>query len=204
MGVKVIQLFEKETSTYTYIVFDKASKEALIIDPVDVCFSRDMDLVQKLNIHLKYSLETHIHADHISGAYLLRDKLNVKAGVSEKSGSLCADVLLKDRQVLKLGDIDVTCLSTPGHTNTCMSFLIEGYLFTGDTLMINGCGRTDFQEGSNKNLFDSVREKLFSLPDDTVVYPGHDYKGYTTSSIGFEKEFNPRLKEENSFEAFGI
>lgn len=202
MSVKIIQLFEKETSTYTYIVFDETSKEALIIDPVKSCFERDIELIKCLNLDLKYALETHIHADHITGAYLFKDKLNAQIGVSKESKSQCADILIYDGQTLDIGRTQVTCLSTPGHTNTCVSYFVDRNVFTGDALLINGCGRTDFQEGSNRKLFNSIRNKIFSLPNETIIYPGHDYKGYTSSTVGFEKKFNTRLKLDNSFEDF--
>jgi len=131
MSVEVIQLFEKVTSTYTYIVFDKESLEALVIDSVDVCHERDRDLITKLDLDIKYSLETHIHADHITGAWKLKEKFGCLLGVSKFSKSNCADLLLEDQQILKLGKADILCIATPGHTSTCTSFYVDNNIFTG-------------------------------------------------------------------------
>lgn len=196
------QLFEAESSTYTYIIADRASKEAAIIDPVIETVDRDLKLIEELGLNLVYVLDTHIHADHITGASEIRKRTGAKTAVSKLAGVSCVDTGLEDGQELKLGTKTIRAISTPGHTDTCMTFAFEGMVFTGDALLIRGCGRTDFQQGSSDTLFESVREKLFTLPDDTVVYPGHDYRGLTSSTIGLEKAFNPRLGVKNSREDF--
>lgn len=199
---EVVQLFEKETSTYTYLIYDLQSKEGLIIDPVDICFDRDSQLIEQLKVTLKYTLETHIHADHLSAGYLHRKKFRAKIGLSEKVGSPCADLMLADGDRLFLGKTELFCLWTPGHTQTCLSYYLPGSVFTGDALLINGCGRTDFQGGSHSTLFHSVRNVLFTLPGETRVYPGHDYNGFTCSTIEQEQRNNPRLKISRSYEEY--
>lgn len=196
------QLFEPDSSTYTYIIADKITKEAAIIDPVLETVDRDLALIQEMGLNLIYSLDTHIHADHITGSGQLRKRLGVKTAVSKTAQVACADVALEDGQVLRLGDKEIRVLATPGHTNTCLSFYFEGRVFTGDALLIRGCGRTDFQQGSSEQLYQSVHQKLFKLPDDTIVYPGHDYRGLTSSTIALEKAHNPRLKSSVSMKDF--
>ena len=196
------QLFEHESSTYTYIIADKVTKEAAIIDPVMETFDRDRKLLEDLDLKLMYILDTHVHADHITAAAELRKCKGAKTAVSSGAGVQCVDINLEDGQELLLGSKSIKAIATPGHTDSCMSFYFDGKVFTGDTLLIRGCGRTDFQQGSNEKLFHSVREKLFKLPDDTIVYPAHDYRGFTSSTISLEKQFNPRLKLSNSFEDF--
>lgn len=186
------QLFEKESSTYTYLLGDQDTKEAVIIDPVRETMERDLKLLSELGLELKLILDTHVHADHITSSGLLRQKTKAPIGQSFAAG-VKADLLLKDEQLLALGPLHIRCLQTPGHTNGCMSYAVDGMVFTGDALLIRGCGRTDFQEGSPDRLFHSVREKLFKLSDDTRIYPGHDYKGFTHSTIAEEKKYNPRL-----------
>lgn len=201
-NVIVQQLFESESSTYTYILADKITKEAAIIDPVIETVDRDLKLIDELGLKLLYALDTHIHADHITGAGELRKRVGVKTAVSKDAEIECADLLLEDGQELLLGDKKIKILTTPGHTNTCLSFLFEDMVFTGDALLIRTCGRTDFQQGSSEKLFDSVRERLFKLQDDTIIYPGHDYRGFTSSTIGIEKKFNTRLKESINLDEF--
>ena len=201
-GIILHQLFESESSTYTYIIADAESKEAAIIDPVLETVDRDLQLIQELNLRLIYILDSHVHADHVTGAGELRVKTKAKTGISSLAGVDCADMPLEDGQELSLGAKKIRIIATPGHTNTCLSFYFEGHVFTGDTLLIRGCGRTDFQQGSAENLYNSVVGKLFSLPDETKVYPGHDYQGFTSSTIGMEKIFNPRLGGNRSKEDF--
>jgi sulfur dioxygenase len=196
------QLFESQSSTYTYIIADKVSKETAIIDPVIETIDRDLKLIQELDLNLKYVLDTHVHADHITAAGEMRSRLGVKTAISAGSKVNCADILLQDGQELALGNKRIKAITTPGHTDTCMSFYFEGMLFTGDALLIRGCGRTDFQQGSSEKLFESVREKLFKFSDDTLVFPAHDYKGQTHSTILMEKKFNPRLGESQTLENF--
>jgi sulfur dioxygenase len=196
------QLFESESSTYTYLIADPKTKEAAIIDPVIETVDRDIKIVEEMGLKLVYALDTHIHADHITGAGELRKRLGVKTAVSLEAGVGCADILLEDGQELLLGDKKIKVISTPGHTNTCLTYHFEGRVFTGDALLIRTCGRTDFQEGSPDRLYSSIHEKLFKLPEETVVYPGHDYRGHTSSTIGLEKKFNSRLKESISLPEF--
>lgn len=196
------QLFEPESSTYTYIIADRQTKEAAIIDPVLETVDRDLKLIDELGLRLVYALDTHIHADHITGAGEIRKRTEAKTAVSRRANVECVDIGLEDGQELTLGSKKINVIATPGHTDTCLTFSFEGMVFTGDALLIRGCGRTDFQQGSADDLFDSVREKLFQLPDDTVVYPGHDYRGLTSTTIGLEKAHNPRLGVKNSREDF--
>lgn len=196
------QLFEKETSTYTYLIADPETGDGVIIDPVIETKDRDLKWIKELGINLKYIFETHVHADHITGAWSLKEETGAKIVLSEFSGVKRADQKLKDGEELNFGKLKVKGIATPGHTNGCMTYSIDGMLFTGDTLFIRGCGRTDFQEGDSEILFNNVREKLFSYPDDTMVYPGHDYKGVLYSTIGEEKKYNPRLRLDNSLEDF--
>jgi glyoxylase-like metal-dependent hydrolase (beta-lactamase superfamily II) len=196
------QLFDKESSTYTYLIGDAQSKKAALIDPVLEWVERDLQLVQELGLKLVYVLDTHIHADHITGASVIRERTQAKTAVSAASGVACADLMLNDGQELELGPFKIRAISTPGHTDTCMSFYVAGRLFSGDALLIRGNGRTDFQQGSSEKLFESVRRKLFSLPDSTAVYPAHDYNGHTSSSIGEEKRWNRNLNESISLEQF--
>lgn len=187
------QLFEAETSTYTYLLADPETKEAVLIDAVLETVDRDLKLISEYGYQLKYVLDTHIHADHITGAGEIRKRTGAKTVVSAKAGVQCMDVAVVDGEELKFGRYTIKALETPGHTNSCMSYYIDGKIFTGDALLIRGTGRTDFQQGSSEKLYDSITGKLFQLPDDTVIYPCHDYRGQTTSSIEMEKKFNPRI-----------
>ncbi|AOP33631.1 MBL fold metallo-hydrolase [Leptospira tipperaryensis] len=201
-GILFYQLFETQSSTYTYLIADRETKEAAIIDPVWETVDRDLKLIRELNVHLTYILETHIHADHISGADEIRKNTLAQTAVSALAGIECADIPLEDGQELTLGNKIIKAIATPGHTNACMSFFFEGMVFTGDSLLIGGTGRTDFQEGSATTLYESITQKLFSLPEDTRVYPGHDYHGRTTTTIALEKKSNPRIGGDRSKEEF--
>lgn len=196
------QLFEKDTSTYTYLLADRETKEAVIIDPVIETIERDLHLVQELGLKLKYTLDTHIHADHVTASGEIRRRTGAQLGLGAGYDSHCADLNLKDGESLPFGSQAIKVIHTPGHTNGCVSYYIDNKIFTGDALLIRGCGRTDFQDGSSEHLFDSVREKIFSLPETTEVFPAHDYKGFTKSSVLLEKRFNPRLNETVSKENF--
>lgn len=196
------QLFEKETSTYTYLLGDSQSGEAVLIDPVIEMVERDLKLIEELGLKLKYILDTHVHADHISGSGEIRNRTGAKIGISSAYGVSCADLSLEDNQILKFGDFEIQVIHTPGHTKGCLTYKLHNMIFTGDALLVRGCGRTDFQNGSSEKLFYSVREKLFKLSEDTIVFPAHDYKGFTKSSIGDEMQFNPRLNTSIGLEQF--
>lgn len=197
------QLFEAESSTYTYLLADEKTKEAILIDPVIETLARDKNLLIELGFDLKYILETHVHADHITSSAKLKEAFpQAKSVVHKDAGTECADIFANDNDIFTFGYYQIKVLSTPGHTNGCVSFYLDGMVFTGDTLLIRGCGRTDFQQGSAESLYDSVTKKLFTLPDTTRVYPAHDYKGISCSSIYEEKSFNPRLGSNKSKEEF--
>ena len=196
--LRVEQLFDRATSTYSYLLWDAKTRQAALIDSVKEQVTRDTVFIKQLGLELKYTMETHIHADHVTGSGLLRDEFKSQAAVHKNSNSDCADILLSDGDTLTLGDETITVIDTPGHTDTCISFHIDGTIFTGDALLINGCGRTDFQSGDSKTLYHSITKKLFSLDDDTIVYPGHDYSGFTASTIDFEKKHNHRLGDNKS------
>jgi sulfur dioxygenase len=200
MKVQIRQLYDKESSTYTYLLFDE-TKEAIIIDPVKEQVERDFNLVEELALKLKYILDTHVHADHVTGSYDLREKTGAKIVVGEANNLDCADVLVKDNDTLEFGNTKVAVLSTPGHTNGCTSYVVDNMVFTGDTMLIRSCGRVDFQEGSADKLYESLT-KLFELNDDTKVYPAHDYKGRTMSTIGEEKKFNEFIGNNVSKDEF--
>ena len=186
-------LFEKESSTYTYLLADSDTKEAIIIDAVAETQQRDIGLIEELGLDLKYIIETHVHADHITSSCPLKQKfVNAKIVLGETNPVACADVLIKDGDHLQFGQYDITAISTPGHTDGCMSFIVGDKVFTGDALLIRSCGRCDFQGGSAAKLFDSISQ-LFTLPDETYVYPAHDYGGRTVSSIWEEKAFNEMI-----------
>lgn len=188
------QLFDPESSTLTYLIADTSSREAALIDPVKSEVETYKTLLNEYGLVLKYSLETHVHADHITGSGILRKELNCKTAVSQTCGAKSPDIEIVDWTVFHLGDNEsITARTTPGHTQGSVSFLWRDRVFTGDCLLINGCGRSDFQGGDAGSLYDSITLKLFSLPDETLVYPGHDYKGHRVSSIAQEKLINPRL-----------
>ena len=196
------QLFDRQTCTYTYLLMDTESSEAALIDPVAELMDRDSTLIQELGLDLKYVIETHIHADHVTSSGKLKEKTGAALVLGKKTGVDGADIYMTDGETLKLGAFEIRAIETPGHTSGCTSFYVEGHVFTGDALLVRGCGRTDFQEGSAEVLFSSVRDKLFALPDETVVCPGHDYQGRTRSSIGEEKQFNIRLRLDIGLQKF--
>ena len=186
-------LFEKESSTYTYLLADSSTKEAIIIDAVDETQQRDIGLIEELGLDLKYIIETHVHADHITSSCPLKQKfVNAQIVLGKTNSVACADGLIKDQETLEFGDYQMTAMTTPGHTDGCMSFVVGDKVFTGDALLIRSCGRCDFQGGSADKLFDSI-QKIFTLPDETYVYPAHDYGGRTVSSIWEEKAFNEMI-----------
>ncbi|MGY8765853.1 MAG: MBL fold metallo-hydrolase [Nitrospinaceae bacterium] len=199
--INVRQLFDQDTWTYTYLIFDGESKESVLIDPVLERTNRDLSLVEKLDLTLIGVLETHVHADHITAAKEIRNKTGVKIYYGSKTGVKGADVLLGDGDQIRLGDHYISAIHTPGHTEGCITYFIDDKLFTGDTLFIGGTGRTDFQGGSASNTFDSCRNKLFIYPDSTFIYPAHNYEGLTVSTVGEERNSNPnvgdKIKKEN-------
>ncbi len=191
------QLFDPQSSTYTYLLADPATREAVLIDPVFEHARRDAALIEELGLKLLRTLETHVHADHVTGATLLKKTLGSKIALSKEGGAEGADRYLSDGDKVAFGSRFLEARATPGHTNGCMTYVLDdrSMAFTGDALLIRGCGRTDFQQGSARQLYRSIREKVFTLPDACLLYPGHDYKGLTASSVGEEKMYNPRLAE---------
>ena len=202
MNTLPIQLFDPESSTFTYILRDPAGHEAALIDPVDRHETRDLQQIERLGLRLAYVLETHAHADHITSAGKLRALTGAKAAAPSGCGIAQADIQLQDGDILRFGAAEeIRILHTPGHTAGSMSFVWRGNVFTGDTLLIDGCGRTDFQGGSAAALYDSLTRKLFALADDTLVWPAHDYRGGSVSTIGWEKAHNSRVagRSEEAF-----
>jgi len=188
------QLFDEATWTYTYLLADEQSKEAIIIDAVIEQVDRDIKFMQELGLTLKYAVDTHVHADHITAAGLLRERTGCQTGVAASEQVECVDMALQEGDVLSFGQYKLKVLETPGHTSGCLSFVTDGVVFSGDTLFIRGCGRTDFQAGNADTLYTSITEKIFALPDETIIYPGHDYKCMMLSTVAEEKAFNPRVK----------
>jgi sulfur dioxygenase len=188
------QLFDAETNTYTYLIADPDTKEAILVDPVLEQVERDRKLLEELGLTLRYCLETHIHADHITGTDKLRTATGCMGIVPENAHAACADRHIKDGETLQMGAITIEAIATPGHTDSHNAYLVNhDRVLTGDALFIRGCGRTDFQSGDAGILYDSVTQRLFSLPDETLVYPAHDYRGHTVSTIAEEKRWNPRF-----------
>ncbi len=196
------QLFEAESSTYTYLLADEASREAIVIDPVLETLERDLKLISELGLNLQWVVDTHVHADHITSAAQLRKRLGAKTCVSKNANISCADRFLSEGDTLSFGSCKLNVLTTPGHTDSCISLTCDGMIFTGDVLLIRGTGRTDFQQGSAEKMYHSITQKIFTLPDDTKIYPGHDYKGMSYSTVALEKKFNPRIGIEKSYEDF--
>lgn len=200
------QLFEPQSSTYTYLVACEETRQAALIDPVIETVDRDLSILDELGLTLKFTLETHIHADHVTGAARLRERTGSKAAVPEKSRAGHADVPVREGEAIAVGKLTIEPLYTPGHTDDHHAYLVHsadgGRVFTGDALMIDGCGRTDFQNGDAATLYRSVHEKIFRLPDDTLVYPGHDYQQRFVSSVAQEKARNPRLGGDKTLEEF--
>ncbi|MCA9704745.1 MAG: MBL fold metallo-hydrolase [Myxococcales bacterium] len=198
------QLFDPETSTYTYLLADEDTREAVLIDPVQEQVERDLRLVDELGLRLVHTLETHVHADHITGASKIRERLGTRSVVAAHGGASCGDVPVEDGDRVAFGRHALVVRTTPGHTDGCLSFVLddESMVFTGDALLIRGCGRTDFQQGDAHALYRSVHDKLFRLPDHTKVYPGHDYRGHTVSTVGEERAHNPRLGGDRTEQQF--
>ncbi|WP_440927951.1 MBL fold metallo-hydrolase [Candidatus Pelagibacter sp.] len=191
------QVFDQKSSTYTYLIASAKGREALIIDPVIENVDSYIALLNELDLKLVKVIDTHIHADHITGASRLKKVTNCSTIMGEHTPADAVEVKVKDEEIIKIDQITIKAMYTPGHTSDSYSFLMDKYLFSGDTLLINGTGRTDFQNGSSKDAYNSLFNKLLKLPDDTVLYPGHDYNGKLSSTIGKEKQHNPRLQVEN-------
>ena len=191
------QLFDEKSSTYTYIISSGKGREALIIDPVIEHTNEYIKVLENLKLKLVKVIDTHIHADHVSGLNELNKKTNCKRIMGEKSKSEVIDIKIKDGEKIEIENIKLEAMYTPGHTDCSYSYLMNDRVFTGDTLLINGTGRTDFQNGSAKTQYDSLFNKLLKLPEKTIVYPAHDYNGKKFSTIGDEKNTNPRLQVEN-------
>ena len=191
------QLFDTKSSTYTYIISSGQGREALIIDPVIENVTEYINMLKELDLKLVKVIDTHIHADHITGASKLKQATSCVTVMGEHAPTDAVEIKVKDEEIIKLDHLKIKALYTPGHTSDSFSFLMDNYLFSGDTLLINGTGRTDFQNGNSKDAYNSLFNRLLKLPDETLLYPAHDYKGETVSTIGKEKKFNPRLQVRN-------
>jgi len=200
--MQVRQLFDQETFTFTYLVIDEPTREAIIIDPVREQIERDVKLIGELDLKLKYALETHVHADHVTSAAELAERTGALTAAS-RLGAACALRHLGEGELIRFGQSALRVLETPGHTPDSLSFTGGGHVFTGDALLIRGTGRTDFQNGDANALYASITGKLFTLPAPTLVWPGHDYRGHTVSTIGEELRHNPRLAGKSRLE-FGV
>ncbi|ACH82700.1 MULTISPECIES: sulfur dioxygenase subunit alpha Sdo [Acidithiobacillus] len=198
------QLLETETSTYTYILGDPTWHEAVVIDPVLETVDEVLRILDRESMRLAYVLDTHVHADHVTGAGALRARTGAQVVISRGAAAPCADVLVDDDDFIVLGDDVIRVISTPGHTPGCVSYRWRDRVFTGDALLIGGCGRTDFQGGDAGALYDSITGKIFTLRDETLVYPGHDYAGRHVSCIGEEKRMNRRLAGKSREEFIAI
>jgi sulfur dioxygenase len=188
--MQIRQLFDRESSTYSYLLV--AGGEAALIDPVREQVERDLALVRELGVRLTHTIETHVHADHVTAAGIIRERTGARTAASA-AGAPCVDIHLHHGNVIRIGREAITALATPGHTDDGLSLAIPGAVFTGDTLLVRSCGRADFQNGNASQLYHSITSVLFTLPDDTIVYPGHDYNGYTITTIGEERRFNSRI-----------
>ena len=191
------QLFDKNSSTYTYLIASAKGREALIIDPVLENIEQYIKLLNELDLKLVKVIDTHIHADHITAASKLKNKTNCTTIMGEHTPSDAVEIKVKDNEIIYVDKLEIKVIYTPGHTKDSYSFLMNDYLFSGDTLLINGTGRTDFQGGNSEDSYNSIFNRLLKLPEETLLYPAHDYNGQTVSSIGKEKKFNPRLQVES-------
>ena len=198
------QLFDKNSSTYTYLIASAKGREALIIDPVLENIEQYIKLLNELDLKLVKVIDTHIHADHITAASKLKKKTNCTTIMGEHTPSDAVEIKVKDNEIIYVDKLEIKVIYTPGHTKDSYSFLMDDYLFSGDTLLINGTGRTDFQGGNSEDSYNSIFNRLLKLPEQTLLYPAHDYNGQTVSSIGKEKKFNPRLQVDNISEYVDI
>ena len=191
------QLFDTKSSTYTYLIASAKGREAIIIDPVLENVNEYIGHLKELDLKLVKVIDTHIHADHITGASKLKINTNCTTIMGENSPAEAVDVKIKDDGIIQIDQLKIRAMFTPGHTSDSYSFLMDKFLFSGDTLLINGTGRTDFQNGSSKDAYHSLFNKILKLPEETILYPGHDYNGKQFSTIGREKRNNPRLQVKN-------
>ena len=200
--INMRQYFDYESCAYSYLLFDPNTNKSVIIDPVLEQYDRDMGIIKKLDLDLIGILETHVHADHITGAFTIRKKNGTPIYYGSQSGVRGADFILNNGDCIQVGRFEIKTIHTPGHTKGCVSYYTCGMLFTGDTLFIGGTGRTDFQDGDPDTLYDSVTKKLFQYPEDTKVYPAHDYSGAMLTTIGEEKKWNPNVGDNIDKESF--
>ena len=191
------QLFDTKSSTYTYIIASAKGREAMIIDPVIENVGGYIKLLKELDLKLVKVIDTHIHADHVTGASKLREITKCSTIMGDHTPAETVEIKVKDDEYINLDNLKIRAMYTPGHTSDSYSFLMNNYLFSGDTLLINGTGRTDFQNGNSKDAYNSIFNKLLKLPDETLLYPAHDYKGEKVSTIGKEKKYNPRLQVDS-------
>ena len=194
------QVFDTKSSTYTYIIASAKGREAFIIDPVIENVESYINILNELNLKLVKVIDTHIHADHVTGATKLKLQTNCSTIMGEHTPADTVEIKVKDDEIIKIDQLEIRAMYTPGHTSDSYSFFMNNLLFSGDTLLINGTGRTDFQNGSSKDAYNSIFNRLLKLPEDTLLYPGHDYNGKKVSTLGNEKKFNPRLQVQNAEE----
>jgi glyoxylase-like metal-dependent hydrolase (beta-lactamase superfamily II) len=198
------QVFDTKTSTYTYLIASAKGREAVIIDPVLENVDDYIGLLKEFDLKLVKVIDTHIHADHVTGASKLKQATSCTTIMGEHTPADTVEIKVKDDEIIDIDNLKIRSIYTPGHTSDSYSFLLDNFLFTGDTLLINGTGRTDFQNGSSKDAYNSLFNNLLKLPEETLVYPGHDYNGKCSSTIGNEKKFNPRLQVKNVDEYIDI
>ena len=198
------QIFDKKSSTYTYLIASSKGREALIIDPVIENINEYISVLKELDLKLVKVIDTHIHADHVTGASKLKDITNCSTIMGAHTPADSVEIKVKDDEYINLDNLKIRAMYTPGHTSDSYSFLMDNYLFSGDTLLINGTGRTDFQNGNAKDAYNSIFNKLLKLPEETLLYPAHDYKGEKVSTIGKEKKQNPRLQVKSVDEYIDI
>jgi len=198
------QVFDQKSSTYTYLIASSQGREALIIDPVIDNVDSYIKLLKELDLQLVKVIDTHIHADHVTAATKLKDITKCSTIMGEHTPAESVEIKVKDDEYINLDNLKIRAMYTPGHTSDSYSFLMDNYLFSGDTLLINGTGRTDFQNGNAKDAYNSIFNKLLKLPEETLLYPAHDYKGEKVSSIGKEKRLNPRLQVSSVDEYMNI
>jgi len=194
------QIFDKKSSTYTYLIASAKGREALIIDPVLENVNEYTSILKELDLKLVKVIDTHIHADHVTGASKLKDITKCSTIMGDHTPAESVEIKVKDDEYINLDNLKIRAMYTPGHTSDSYSFLMDNYLFSGDTLLINGTGRTDFQNGNAKDAYNSIFNKLLKLPEETLLYPAHDYKGEKVSTIGKEKKQNPRLQVKSADE----